>query len=218
MNFDYDIVHEKHENKHPRNKFTKEEDERLLELVKTFGTKNWQEISRYMPQRCGRQCRDRYNNYLYQNFRKGKWTKEEDEIIIKKYFEIGAHWVEISKSLPGRSSNDVKNRWHKNIAKKKLNSSFYKYKKQHRKSQKSDYINKGYEEEEDINQSSSPSLQDISKNTQKNSSQTDNNVNSESHKNFEDDNKNDVSLFSLFDFTEVWDLFPNEKEKHMFLI
>ena len=28
---------------------------------------------------------------------------------------------------------------------------FNKYKKQHRKSQKSDYINKGYEEEEDIN-------------------------------------------------------------------
>lgn len=70
-----------------------------------------------MPGRNGRQCRDRYQNYLIENFKKGGWTEEEDEFVIKKYFEIGPHWVEIAKGLKGRSGNNVKNRWHKFLIK-----------------------------------------------------------------------------------------------------
>ncbi|OHT17520.1 Myb-like DNA-binding domain containing protein [Tritrichomonas foetus] len=103
-----------------RKKFTREEDDKLIKLVKKFGTKSWEEVAKYMPRRCGRQCRDRYNNYLLENFTKGPWTAEEDNLINSKYDEIGAHWVEISKLLPGRSGNDVKNRWHKTLSKRRL--------------------------------------------------------------------------------------------------
>ena len=103
-----------------RKKFTREEDEKLMRLVKKFGTKSWEEVSKFMPRRCGRQCRDRYNNYLLENFTKGPWTPEEDNFINQKYDEIGPHWVEISKMMPGRSGNDVKNRWHKTLSKRRL--------------------------------------------------------------------------------------------------
>lgn len=100
-----------------RRKFTKEEDEQLLYLVQKYGTKCWEALSRSMVNRSGRQCRDRYKNYLAGNFNKGPWIQEEDEIIYKQYFEIGPKWVEISKILNNRSANDVKNRWHKVLSK-----------------------------------------------------------------------------------------------------
>jgi hypothetical protein len=104
--------------KQHRKKFTKEEDERLKKLVKKYGTKKWEEIASFMPKRCGRQCRNRYFNPLVDNLKKGPWTAEEDALVMDKYAEIGAHWVQISKFLLGRSGNDVKNRWYKILSKK----------------------------------------------------------------------------------------------------
>lgn len=100
-----------------RNKFTREEDEKLKSLVKQHGNRSWELVSKFMPGRCGRQCRDRFNNYLSEDFRKGPWRPEEDELIVRKYKEIGPHWVEISKLLNSRSGNNVKNRWHKYLCK-----------------------------------------------------------------------------------------------------
>lgn len=46
------------------------------------------------------------------------WTNEEDEILLYFYSIIGPKWVEIAKKLPGRSGNNVKNRWYKHLCKK----------------------------------------------------------------------------------------------------
>ena len=101
-----------------RQKFTKKEDAQLIRLVKKYGTSSWERIAEKMERRNGRQCRDRYNNHLLQNFKKGMWTNEEDDIIIQMYFNIGPQWSKISKLLDGRSGNDVKNRWHKKLYKR----------------------------------------------------------------------------------------------------
>ena len=106
-----------------RQKFTSDEDKNLKSLVKRLGTRNWEEVAKYMPGRNGRQCRDRYNNYLALNFKKGHWLPEEDKLIMQKYYEIGPKWVKIAKLLPYRSSNDVKNRFHKALAKRMQESS-----------------------------------------------------------------------------------------------
>ncbi|KAK8835950.1 hypothetical protein M9Y10_040333 [Tritrichomonas musculus] len=101
-----------------KQKFTKTEDAQLIKLVKKYGVPNWEEVSRHMKRRNARQCRERYNNYLNDNFKKGSWTESEDKLIISLYRQIGPHWLNISKSLPGRSGNDIKNRWHKTLSKK----------------------------------------------------------------------------------------------------
>ena len=103
---------------HRKQKFTKKEDAQLIRLVKKYGISNWEEVSRHMQRRTARQCRDRYNNYLCDDFKKGSWTENEDKLIISLYHKIGPHWLSISKSLPGRSGNDIKNRWHKTLVKK----------------------------------------------------------------------------------------------------
>lgn len=40
------------------------------------------------------------------------FNSDEDFMIIKKFKEIGKKWSEISKFLPGRPENMIKNRFH----------------------------------------------------------------------------------------------------------
>jgi hypothetical protein len=100
-----------------RRRFTKDEDLKLRSLVESLGPNSWDEIAGYFPGRCGRQCRDRYKNYLVDSLVTVPWTAEEDRIVIQKFHQIGPKWVEIGKVLRGRSGNSVKNRWHKRLCK-----------------------------------------------------------------------------------------------------
>ncbi|KAK8870777.1 hypothetical protein M9Y10_008664 [Tritrichomonas musculus] len=47
-----------------RTKFTKEEDDKLKEVAKKEGRKNWTKISREMGSRTAKECKDRWENYL----------------------------------------------------------------------------------------------------------------------------------------------------------
>lgn len=93
-------------------RFTKEEDNLLRELAKDKRNMSWKEIASHLPGRTACQCRDRFNQYLFKKVVNDPWTPEEDKIIVEKYQMYGPHWVKISEFLPGRSGNNVKNRWH----------------------------------------------------------------------------------------------------------
>lgn len=95
----------------PRKKFTEEEDERLRELVQKKGARKWNVIASYMPGRTGRQCRDRYRNYLVPGFFHGEWTQGEDDLLREKYNEYGPQWARITDFFQRRSANSLKNRW-----------------------------------------------------------------------------------------------------------
>lgn len=99
-----------------------EEDAELLELVKQHGTGNWSLIGSLLPRRSGKQCRERYINNLDPTLKKTQWTPEEDEIILSMHQKIGKRWAEISRSLPGRSDNSVKNRWYTTLCRTQLDA------------------------------------------------------------------------------------------------
>jgi hypothetical protein len=111
-----------HKHLHHRHCFSPKEDEQLRMVVDQIGTRRWDIVASFLPFRTPRQCRDRYKNYLLDFLVAVPWTPAEDEIVRREYAEIGPKWVEISKLLTGRSGNDVKNRWHKHIAKGKARS------------------------------------------------------------------------------------------------
>ncbi|EAY01714.1 Myb-like DNA-binding domain containing protein [Trichomonas vaginalis G3] len=105
-----------------RKRFSKEEDMRLKQLVSGGRDRSWDQIAREMPGRTARQCRDRYNKYLFKEISSASWTSEEDEIILQMHKIHGPKWSLISKSLDGRSGNNVKNRWYKFLSKQQSNS------------------------------------------------------------------------------------------------
>jgi len=94
-----------------KHKWTPEEDNLLKEAVFQFGSHNWDFISRHVPGRTGKQCRERWLVRVDPNIKKDSWTQEEDETLIQLQNKFGNKWARFIPYFNGRSSSNIKNRW-----------------------------------------------------------------------------------------------------------
>nr|URY18755.1 MYB protein [Zanthoxylum bungeanum] len=101
--------------------WSKEEDEIIIELVNKYGPKKWSTIAQHLAGRIGKQCRERWHNHLNPAINKEAWTQEEELALIRAHQIYGNRWAELTKFLPGRTDNAIKNHWNSSV-KKKLDS------------------------------------------------------------------------------------------------
>lgn len=93
--------------------WSKEEDASLLKLVEQYKPDfDWSLISKQIPGRNAKQCRERWFLNLDPSINHGPWTPEEDEQLLNFVAQLGGRWALISKHIKGRTENSVKTRFH----------------------------------------------------------------------------------------------------------
>ncbi|CAN1123987.1 Transcription factor MYB41 [Linum perenne] len=87
--------------------WTADEDKKLIDYITLYGCWNWRQLPKFA------------------GLKRGNYSIEEEETILRLHASLGNKWSAIASHLPGRADNEIKNYWHtnlKNRAKQKHNS------------------------------------------------------------------------------------------------
>nr|CAB3469217.1 unnamed protein product [Digitaria exilis] len=99
--------------------WTPEEDKLLVDYIKDNGHGSWRRLPKLAGlNRCGKSCRLRWTNYLRPDIKRGRFTDDEEKLIIHLHSILGNKYVLCL--LPGRTDNEIKNYWNTHLRKKLL--------------------------------------------------------------------------------------------------
>lgn len=99
-----------------RSRFSKSDDRLLASLVASALLESgcvrvdWKSIGGLIG-KTGKQCRERYKNYLSPELDRGPWTASEDALLEEHVKSYGCRWSFMTRFFPRRSSVSLKNRW-----------------------------------------------------------------------------------------------------------
>ncbi|KAM3712755.1 hypothetical protein ACB098_01G206400 [Castanea mollissima] len=95
------------------------EDNILKNYIKIHGEGKWTDLpQRAGLRRCGKSCRLRWLNYLRPDIKRGNFSEDEEDLIIKLHKLLGNSWSLIARRLPGRTDNEIKNYWNTILSKR----------------------------------------------------------------------------------------------------
>ncbi|OAY68536.1 Transcription factor MYB39 [Ananas comosus] len=102
--------------------WTPEEDKLLTDYIQQNGHGSWRRLPKLAGlNRCGKSCRLRWTNYLRPDIKRGRFSEDEEKLIIHLHSVLGNKWSSIATRLPGRTDNEIKNYWNTHLRKKLLN-------------------------------------------------------------------------------------------------
>ncbi|KQJ97103.1 transcription factor MYB4 [Brachypodium distachyon] len=104
-----------------RGAWSPDEDQLLADYIAQHGHPNWRALPKHAGLlRCGKSCRLRWINYLRPDIKRGNFTADEEDQIIRLHHSLGNRWSAIAAQLPGRTDNEIKNVWHTHLKKRLL--------------------------------------------------------------------------------------------------
>ncbi|OHT00729.1 DNA-binding protein eta2 [Tritrichomonas foetus] len=108
--------------RHRKVRFTKDQDSLIKQLAEKNPPLKWRDIAEKIPGKSPKQCRERYQHFLAPTVLRIPWTLEEDALLIHCHYYFGTDWAKIAKFFPGRTNNDVKNRYNGRLKEKELDT------------------------------------------------------------------------------------------------
>ncbi|XP_055831732.1 transcription factor MYB4-like [Solanum dulcamara] len=125
-----------------------EEDKKLIDYITKYRIWNWSQMPKFAGlSRSGKSCRLRWVNYLRPDLKRGPFSLEETQTIIRMYQSLGNRWSAIAKEIPGRTDNEIKNFYHTHLKKHlggtKVNNVQVKPKSRSKKVEKAKQIEMG---------------------------------------------------------------------------
>ncbi|CAM8900640.1 unnamed protein product [Rhodiola kirilowii] len=105
-----------------RGHWSEQEDALLRHCIETtHGEGKWHQVPlKAGLNRCRKSCRLRWLNYLKPNIKRGEFSMDEDDLIIRLHKLLGNKWSLIAGRVTGRTANDVKNHWNTHLRKKTM--------------------------------------------------------------------------------------------------
>nr|AXJ14473.1 transcription factor R2R3-MYB [Lilium hybrid division VII]BAJ22983.1 transcription factor R2R3-MYB [Lilium hybrid division VII] len=105
-----------------KGQWSKEEDTLLRKCINQYSPVKWSRVPKLAGlNRCRKSCRLRWVNYLDPSIKRGSFSEDEEDLIIRLHKLLGNRWSLIAGRLPGRTANDIKNYWNSHLSKRKLN-------------------------------------------------------------------------------------------------
>jgi len=90
--------------RNPPNKWTKEESQRLIQLVHDYGDKSWKKIAEHIGGgKTGAQCAQHWKRVLCPVIRKGSWDDEEEMKLFQLVEKYGQSWKNIASEIGSRT-------------------------------------------------------------------------------------------------------------------
>ena len=99
-------------------KWQVDDDVLLIHAINLAG-QNWPTVSKLVPGKTARQCRDRYQNVLSKQVDKSPFSPDEDALLLKLVQEHGQRFEHFTKYFSHRPGIALKNRYATLIAPKK---------------------------------------------------------------------------------------------------
>ncbi|ULU12304.1 hypothetical protein L3Y34_015551 [Caenorhabditis briggsae] len=95
--------------------WTQDEDTKLIALTKLTsinGHIQWDKVAQFMPGRTRQQVRTRFSHSLDSSVKHGRWSDQEDVLLISAISRYGAKdWAKVAQAVRNRNDSQCRERW-----------------------------------------------------------------------------------------------------------